>query len=197
MIENIKNWDEALFLFLNQLHAPWLDPLMLTLTGKYIWIPFYLFLLFLIIKTYQKDSVWYIIGLLLVITLADQLTSGVMKPFFERLRPCHDPRWESVISNYSGCGGRYGFASSHAANTFGLAAYLWKVGKEQIKAFRWLFLWAAIVSYTRVYLGVHYPLDIVAGALIGMIIAWLVYWLTGKAQEAWKRHFGGGAIGTL
>ena len=68
------------------------------------------------------ESIWFIVGLVLVIVLADQFTSGFMKPFFERLRPCHDPRWQGIIMNYSGCGGKYGFASSHAANTFGMAA---------------------------------------------------------------------------
>ena len=82
MIEQIKDWDEALFLFLNQLHLPWLDPIMLALTGRFIWIPLYLYLLYLIIKTYKKDSIWYILGLVLVIILADQLTSSIMKPFF-------------------------------------------------------------------------------------------------------------------
>jgi len=197
MIEQIKDWDEALFLFLIQLHLHWLDPIMLALTGRFIWIPLYLYLLYLIIKTYKKDSIWYILGLVLVIILADQLTSSIMKPFFERLRPCHDSRWEEVIWNYSGCGGRYGFASSHAANTFALATYLWKVGQDRIKSFGWLFLWAAIVSYTRIYLGVHYPMDIFAGALLGIVLALLVWMLVCLFRNIWKRKFESQTIGIL
>ncbi|SHN00735.1 undecaprenyl-diphosphatase [Cyclobacterium lianum] len=196
MIEKLKAWDEALFLFLNQLHLPWLDPVMLALTGRFIWTPLYIFLVYLLVKTYKKDSVWYILGLVLAVVLADQLTSGFMKPFFERLRPCHDARWEAMVRNYAGCGGRYGFASSHAANTFALAAYLWKTSKAQINGIGWLFLWAAIVSYTRIYLGVHYPLDILVGALVGAVLAWLVAWLSLIARDSWKRKTDSAATDT-
>ncbi|WP_339923211.1 phosphatase PAP2 family protein [uncultured Cyclobacterium sp.] len=188
MIESILNWDEQLFLFLNQIHASWLDPLMLAITGKYIWIPLYAFLLYLIFREYKGNGLWYLVGLIIVIWMADQFTSGFMKPYFERLRPCHDPRWQDIILNYSGCGGRYGFASSHAANTFALAAFLYKVGKNRIPGFSWLFLWAAIVSYSRIYLGVHYPLDILVGASIGVFIGWLIYWATVKVKTLWENR---------
>tara|TARA_R110002049_G_scaffold3515_8_gene26345 strand:+ start:3731 stop:4309 length:579 start_codon:yes stop_codon:yes gene_type:complete len=188
MIESIIHWDEQFFLFLNHLQASWLDPVMLAITGKFIWVPLYLFLLFLIIKEYKGSSVWYIVGLILVIVMADQFTSGFMKPYFERLRPCHDPRWQDIVINYSGCGGLYGFASSHAANTFALAAFLQKVGKKSIPGFRWLFLWAFVVSYSRIYLGVHYPLDIFVGALVGIFIGWLVFGLITEVRILWKKR---------
>lgn len=105
MIDQIRQWDETLFLFLNQIHAPWLDPVMLALTGRYIWIPLYAYLLYLIIKQYPEQRIWYILGVILTVVLADHLTSSIMKPFFERLRPCHDDRWIDLIQNYSGCGG--------------------------------------------------------------------------------------------
>lgn len=196
MIELIKMWDEALFLFLNQQHASWLDPVMLALTGRYIWIPLYLYLLYLIIRYYPQERIWYILGLLLTIILADQLTSSIMKPFFERLRPCHDPRWDELIRNYAGCGGRYGFASSHAANTFALAAFMQKVGIKRLRKIGWLFAWAGLVSYTRIYLGVHYPMDVFVGALLGILLAWLVWWVTGMARRSWQARFGAGSINT-
>jgi undecaprenyl-diphosphatase len=186
MIDSIKYWDEQLFLYLNQQHASWLDPLMLTLTGKLIWVPLYLFLLFVIIREYKTSSIWYIAGLVLVILLADQFTSAFMKPYFERLRPCHDPRWQDTILNYSGCGGLYGFASSHAANTFALAAFFQRLGRHKTPGFAWLFLWAAIVSYTRIYLGVHYPADVLAGAVIGILISWIIFWMTIKVKTLTK-----------
>lgn len=185
MIDSIAHWDEQLFLFLNQIHAPWLDPVMLLITGRFIWVPLYIFLLYLLIKEYKMDSIWYITGLILVILLADQFTSSFMKPYFERIRPCHDPRWQDVILNYSGCGGLYGFASSHAANTFGLAAYFHKVGGKKIPGFGWLFLWAAVISYSRIYLGVHYPGDVIIGTLVGLVSGWLVYWLIMKLKTIW------------
>lgn len=173
MIEQLKNWDEALFLFLNAQHNGWLDPIMSTLTGTIIWAPFYLFLIYLVIKKDSKQAIWYLGGIVLLILLADQFTSGFMKPYFERLRPCHDPRWQGVISNYSGCGGLYGFASSHASNTFAIATYLYLIFRKA--SFLWLFLWCTLVSYTRIYLGVHYPADIIVGAIVGIMAAWVTY----------------------
>lgn len=182
MIDRIKTWDEQLFVFLNGMQADWLDPVMLALTGRYIWVPLYLFLIYLLIRTYHKESIWYILGIVLVIVMADQFTSGFMKPYFERLRPCHDPRWADTIFNYSGCGGKYGFASSHAANTFALATYLNLVVGSKIKSFVWLYLWAAIISYTRIYLGVHYPSDILVGAFIGVTAGGLAWFILQKLK---------------
>lgn len=183
MIEQIKHWDEVFFLYLNAYHWDWLDAIMLALTGKLIWFPMYAFFLFLIINHFKKRSIWILAGVALAILMADQTASGFMKPFFERLRPCHDPRWEDLIHNFSGCGGMYGFASSHAANSFALATYLTIVFQKRIKGFAWLFLWAALVSYTRIYLGVHYPLDILVGAALGAVCAWLAWFILVKIKR--------------
>lgn len=195
-MHRIQQWDEAFFLFLNGQHAPWLDPIMLALTGKYIWIPLYLYLLYLIIRRHPQVWIGYVVGLVLAVTLADQLTSGIMKPFFERLRPCHDPRWDELIRNYAGCGGRYGFASSHAANTFALAAFMQKAGKNGMRRMGWLFGWAALVSYTRIYLGVHYPLDVLVGAVLGILLAWLLWWATLSGVKAWQSRLRNERINT-
>ncbi len=177
MLETLKSWDEELFLFLNAQNVDWLDPIMYVLTDKYIWIPLYAFLVFLTVKTFNKDSIWILLGIGLTIMISDQTTSGFMKPFFERLRPCHDPRWEGIVHNYQNCGGMYGFASSHASNSFAVAGYFALFFYRKYNAFAWLFLWAAIVSYTRIYLGVHYPLDVFVGALVGLFAAFLVWWI--------------------
>lgn len=184
-METIKYWDERLFLYLNGMHQEWLDPIMGGLTGKLIWIPLYAFFVYLIIKHFKKGSIWILAGIGLAILMADQTASGFMKPFFERLRPCHDPRWEGLIYNYGGCGGMYGFVSSHAANTFALAIYLNLLFRGRIKGFGWLFLWAAVVSYTRIYLGVHYPLDIIVGALVGLLSGWVSWFLARKAKRTY------------
>ena len=177
MIETIKKWDEDLFLVLNSFHFDALDPLVLQLTETISWIPLYLLILYKIYRADPSGSPWVIGGLMLTILLADQVTSGLMKPFFERLRPCHDPRWEGLIHNYGRCGGLYGFASSHAANTFGLATFLTLTLSSKIKGIAWLFVYALLVSYTRIYLGVHYPVDIVFGALVGVLAAYLSWFL--------------------
>ena len=172
MIEIIVKWDEAAFLWLNSFHSEALDPIVLQLTQTITWIPLYLLVLYQIYRTDPKNTAWILGGVMLTILLADQVSSGLMKPYFERLRPCHDPRWEGMLHLYGRCGGLYGFVSSHAANTFGLATFLTlKLGKKQ-KAIAWLFLYALIVSYTRIYLGVHYPLDLFFGAVVGVLAAY-------------------------
>jgi undecaprenyl-diphosphatase len=172
MIEIITKWDETAFLWLNSFHSEALDPIVLQLTQTITWIPLYLLVLYQIYRTDPKNTAWILGGVMLTILLADQVSSGLMKPYFERLRPCHDPRWEGMLHLYGRCGGLFGFVSSHAANTFGLATFLTlKLGKKQ-KAIAWLFLYALIVSYTRIYLGVHYPLDLFFGAVVGVLAAY-------------------------
>jgi undecaprenyl-diphosphatase len=177
MIEQLSIWDEQLFLWLNSFHTDWLDPIVFQLTKTVTWLPLFLFLIYKIYRYDPKNSWWVFGGVALTILFADQVTSSFMKPFFERLRPCHDARWDGLIHNYERCGGLYGFASSHAANTFGMATFLNLKMRKRVPYFGWLFLYAALVSYTRIYLGVHYPLDLLVGALIGMASAYIVWFL--------------------
>jgi undecaprenyl-diphosphatase len=172
MIELVKKWDEELFLWLNSFHSDVLDPIIFQMTETVTWLPLFAFLIYKIYKVDPKNSWWVFGGILLTILISDQVTSGIMKPFFERLRPCHDPRWEGMMHNYGRCGGLYGFVSSHAANTFGMAVFLNQKLKGKIKGLRWLYLYAVVVSYTRIYLGVHYPWDILLGAAMGTLAAW-------------------------
>jgi undecaprenyl-diphosphatase len=173
MIESIKDWDEKAFLWLNSFHSDGLDPIVLQLTQTITWVPLYLLLLYLIYRKDPKNMAWVIGGVMLTILLADQVSSGFMKPYFERLRPCHDPQWVGLLHNYGRCGGLYGFVSSHAANTFGMATFLTLILRKKQKGIYWLFLYAVVVSYTRIYLGVHYPLDVFFGALVGVLSAYL------------------------
>lgn len=172
MIEKIKQLDEGLFLWLNSFHWDFLDPIIFQMTETVTWIPLYVFLIYKIYKFDPKNSWWVFGGVMLTILISDQVTSGLMKPFFERLRPCHDPRWEGMMHNYGRCGGLYGFVSSHAANTFGLAVFLNRKLKGKLPGLRWLYLYAFVVSYTRIYLGVHYPWDIILGGVMGALAAW-------------------------
>ena len=173
MIESIKDWDEKAFLWLNSFHSDGLDPIVLQLTQTITWVPLYLLLLYLIYRKDPKNMAWVIGGVMLTILLADQVSSGFMKPYFERLRPCHDPQWVGLLHSYGRCGGLYGFVSSHAANTFGMATFLTLILRKKQKGIYWLFFYAVVVSYTRIYLGVHYPLDVFFGALVGVLSAYL------------------------
>ena len=127
--------------------------------------------------------------IILVITLADQTSVHLFKNVFQRLRPCHEPALENLVHLVNNkCGGQYGFISSHAANTFGLAllTLLW-IKKRWFTAL--MITWALLVAYSRVYLGVHYPLDVMVGGIWGAGCGWLVFllfrWTLSKLPLSW------------
>jgi undecaprenyl-diphosphatase len=175
MLELLKNLDQEIFLYLNSLHHPVADFIMYWLSDKYIWFPFYLAIIIFLIYQYKRKSIYAIVGLALVITACDRFTSGFMKPFFGRLRPCHNPEIQDMVYLIAGCGGTHGFASSHAANAFGLATFVWLLLKKDYKYSAWIFLWAALVAYSRIPMGVHYPGDIITGSLVGVVFALIIF----------------------
>lgn len=186
MLETLIELDKELLLFLNSFHTPWLDPIMFWITKTLFWLPLYLFLLFLVIKNFKKDAWIVLIGIAITILLADQITSGFMKPFFARLRPSREPSLQGLVHLVNGyTGGKYGFASSHAANTFATALFFWLLFKDR---YRWvwiLFVWAVVMTYTRIYLGAHYPGDILVGLLIGLGAAWTGFKIQ---QKIWNKR---------
>ncbi len=185
MLETLIELDKELLLFLNSFHTPWLDPVMIWITKTFFWLPLYLFLLFLVIQNFKKDSWIVLIGIVIAILLADQITASLMKPFFERLRPSRDPNLQGLVHLVNGYkGGKYGFASSHAANTFATALFFWLLFKDRYRWMWVLFVWAIVMTYSRIYLGVHYPGDIIVGMLVGFIGALLGF----KTQQLiWKK----------
>lgn len=168
--------DKDLLLFLNGFHHPALDPIMFYITKTTFWIPLYLFFVFLIFKQYGKDGWWILAGASITILLADQITASLMKPYFARLRPSQDPSLEGLLHTVNGYkGGLYGFASSHAANTFGIAIFMWLSVRSHYKWIGLAFVWASIMTYTRIYLGVHFPGDVIVGALVGLMSGWIAH----------------------
>src|SRR6186713_3338673 len=126
MMHDLIEWDKELLQYLNSLHADWLDPVMMLFTQTLFWLPLYALLVFMMIRTYGKSSWIPLLGIALTIFLADRITSGLMKPYFARFRPSHEPTLEGLLHLVDGyTGGLYGFASSHAANTFGTATFFW------------------------------------------------------------------------
>lgn len=174
MIHYLNSMDTQLFLFLNGMHNAFFDVVMYWLSDKWIWIPMYLLIAFFIVKQYKLRGVFILFAVALVITLCDQTASGLLKPLVMRLRPSNDPALAGLVHlSKAGAGGGYSFVSSHAANAFGLAAFLWFILDSRFKLLKyWLFIWAILVSYSRIYNGVHYPGDVIVAAIIGIVIGW-------------------------
>lgn len=177
MLEILDQVDRQLFLLLNGHYSRAGDSFWFLVTGTITWAPLYALVLAAFVQHFKFDALWVIFGAILVVTLCDQLTATWMKPTFGRLRPCHDPAIAALAHVVGGCGGQYGFASSHAANTFGIAVFTANIMRYHSRWWRIGYLWAAMVSYSRVKVGVHYPGDILAGAVLGILIGWLVFFL--------------------
>jgi len=168
----IISLDKELLLFFNGMHSDFLDAFMYMVSGKAIWAVFYLGIIVSLIKKMgPRNGFAAIMAIIIVITLADQTASSVFKPLFQRFRPSHEPSLNGLVHLVNGyTGGRFGFCSSHAANVFGLAVFAGSLLQNKI-TYIFLIAWAILVSYSRIYLGVHYPGDIIVGALWGVFYA--------------------------
>lgn len=193
MIDSLIDIDTSIFLWLNSQHHPFWDVFMMMASGKLIWVLMYASLLFALWQTYGWRTFVAVVGAtLLAVTFADQVTASVLRPVFERLRPANLENpisdFVHVVNDYRG--GRYGFPSCHAANSFALATLMSLVFQ------RWRFtlfmvMWATLNCYSRIYLGVHYPGDILCGMLIGCFSGTVFYLAALFTIRHWK-----GAEGT-
>lgn len=178
MLETLKEIDTLWFLWINSHHTTALDWTMWTLSQHWSWAVV-IVLAFMLLTLRQEPRRWWLvaIGVVLCFLLADQ-GSVLIKDTVCRLRPCH--ALEDVRMFRTHCGGQYGFVSSHASNAFAVALFLvlryWKRLKRQWPLLL-LIVWALATSYSRAYLGKHYPSDLVCGAILGCIIALIVWWL--------------------
>lgn len=143
------------------------------ITRKETWAPLYLIIVYLFIKNYQSKSVLILLFLVLTIVASDQI-SVLIKETVQRLRPVHEPVIEHFVHNVFRKGGLHGFVSSHATNMFAIFVFTSRIFKNRSYFFLMLF-WAVIISYSRIYIGVHYPLDIIGGALLGWLIGIIMY----------------------
>ena len=174
MLDSLIRLDTQWFLFLNSFHNAFFDVVMHTLSAVTIWIPLYLVFIFFIFRKLKMKGFITLFFLILLVVCTDQGSDHV-KNTVKRLRPSHNPEIAQlvhVVNNERG--GNFGFFSSHAANTFGLALFLALFFKNR-KFSIFIFSWAALVSYSRIYLGVHYVFDVLVGALFGLGIGFLMY----------------------
>ncbi len=175
MIEQLNLFDQSIFFAINHgLANPFFDWLMPLLRNRYFWTPLYLFIIIFFIRNYGRQGWLLIIFMLLTFALSDYISSSVIKPAFQRIRPCNDPGLKDSVNSLIACGSGFSFPSSHAANHFGLAVFLITLFSHKWKYITSLaILWAFSVSFAQVYVGVHYPGDIMFGAMLGSMIGYI------------------------
>ena len=190
MLERLIHIDTEVLLAINGWHAPWADKLMWIISAKATWIPLYLLLIGLLVWRYRKPALtsvkWLqkvpacvvmIVMLGLAVGVADFIASGILKDLIARPRPTRVPELEGVLHLVNGYkSGTYGFVSSHAANTMALALLFSLIWRNKIATIG-LMLWVAANCYSRMYLGVHYPTDILGGLIVGSLVTVLAYWV--------------------
>ena len=172
----LERFDQQLFLFINSSNSPFFDQVMHAISGRLIWVPLYLAIIIFLVFRYKRKFLIILIFIILAATLSDQ-SSVFVKNIVQRLRPCHEPALSGLVHLVNGeCGGVYGFVSSHATNSFDVALLSLLFIKK-----RWysisIVIWAMVIGYSRIYLGVHYPGDVFCGSLLGAFIGWSMYQL--------------------
>lgn len=187
LFDTLVEADHQLFFYLNDAHQPWLDSVMMTMSNKFVWIPLYAWLLYLLYKKYQKGTIIILICTIGLIFFSDQ-TANVFKELVQRYRPTHHPSFGQLVHTVNDYrGGTYGFFSSHASNAFALMLFVLLLLKPTTSPFKVILIcYACLTSYSRIYLGVHYPSDIIAGAICGLGLGFLFYNFTKVLLEKWN-----------
>jgi membrane-associated phospholipid phosphatase len=167
--ETLLELDRELFTFINDTAASSrIDWLFVLLRNAITWIPLYVFVLYWIIRNYKKYAWQFVLMSLVLFAITDYTSASIFKPLFMRVRPCFDTQLETAVRDLVGCGGRYGMPSSHSSNHFGLASFWYfSVLWMSKRTWWWLWLWAFLIGYSQVYVGKHFPGDIIVGAILG------------------------------
>ena len=187
MLEYLNDRDADALLAINGLNDAFQDAFWWMVSAKWSSVLLLLAILWILLHQNRRHALLAVVMIALAVLLADQVSSGLIKHLVERLRPTHDPSLENAVHVINGYrGGMYGFVSSHAANFFAVGTLLTLVLRQRLVAVS-LFTWALLQCYSRMYLGVHYPGDILGGLVVGMLVGWLVWQLMRWIQRRW--HF--------
>jgi len=173
VIQTISGWDKSAFLYLNSFHNDLMDYVMTLFTITPTWLLFYGVTLYIIVRKYGRKSLPIILSLVLMLVLSDQITN-LFKLAFMRLRPSNDPAVAPLAHIFYNKGGLYGFISAHAANAFSFATFSALLFRSRGYAI-FIYPWALMIAYTRIYLGVHYPGDILGGMVVGSLVGWGIF----------------------
>ncbi len=189
-MEALQQFDAGIFTTINSWHAFYFDNFMALVTVIITWLPMILMLLYMLyMKKGWRKMLAVLLAVAVVILIADQVSASIIKPLVGRLRPSRNPDLQAtvhLVNQYNG--GMFGFVSSHAANCFGIATLLAFLFKN--RAFTWFMIaWASLMCYSRIYLGVHYPGDIVCGAILGVAAAAAVYYLAKQLKKKLPQWF--------
>ena len=180
MLEKLLQLDKELLLFINGINSPFWDNFFWFYTDTAIWIPFYILIAAAVIYRQNTKGLLTLLFIGLVIVLCDQISSSIIKETVERLRPSHEPDLEGIVRLlHNKKSGKFGFISAHAANTFGLAMFTTLLFKKWWYGI-FIFIWAVLNSYSRIYMGLHYPGDILGGMILGLITGCLIFLLYKK-----------------
>jgi membrane-associated phospholipid phosphatase len=176
MLDQLLQLDQELFFLINgDWHNPFLDAIMPQWRDKKFWIPLYVLLSVFLVFKYRLKGLYFILAVALTVGVADTVSSKIIKKTVKRVRPCNDIDLQADVQLLAGCGKGYSFTSSHATNHFAIAIFIALTLGSIFWWAKWPFiLWAASIAFGQVYVGVHYPLDVLSGAIIGSFIGWSV-----------------------
>lgn len=193
MIQSLQDFDAQLLMWFNAQHYDWLDAFWFMVSTRFVWVVLYIALAWLLMRRYGwKAGLGYVLAIAAAVALADQTCATVIRPIIRRLRPSHpdNPLSATLLFVNGYRGGHYGFPSCHAANTVAVATLITLLVRNRVLTTT-IWAWCVANCYSRLYLGVHYPGDILAGAIVGALVGWGIWWLTkqfGRARKDKHRY---------